>query len=308
MRSLHLLASAALLSVAVGAHADNSAKLVQTGNDNDATVDQTGLLNEATIRQNGTANSGSIFQGVIAEENVASIVQIGSNSASIYQGDETRFSSASVYQQGTGNRAEVEQHWYTNELQISSIVDNNSISATQNGFARAEARQIGNGNSLVMTQDGIYHGNWTAVYQVGDENRASIEQGDGSDIQLAQNGNLNTATISQYNLFGEVEFNQAGDDNLLTVEQSGRSNAFRGSSTGNGNSVELVQWFDGNQASVVQSGDDNIAAINQLAGYNEARINQVGMANQASITQNAELMNAVISQTGTGNMATVTQQ
>ncbi|HBM07364.1 MAG TPA: hypothetical protein DD403_04495, partial [Pseudomonas sp.] len=47
MRSLHLLASAALLSVAVGAHADNSAKLVQTGNDNDATVDQTGLLNEA---------------------------------------------------------------------------------------------------------------------------------------------------------------------------------------------------------------------------------------------------------------------
>ena len=57
MRSLHLLASAALLSVAVGAHADNSAKLVQTGDDNDATVDQTGLLNEATIRQNGTAST-----------------------------------------------------------------------------------------------------------------------------------------------------------------------------------------------------------------------------------------------------------
>ena len=60
MRSLHLLASAALLSVAIGAHADNNAKLVQTGSDNDATIDQTGVLNEATIRQNGTANSGSI--------------------------------------------------------------------------------------------------------------------------------------------------------------------------------------------------------------------------------------------------------
>ena len=198
MRRLQLIASAALLGAAINAQADNSATIAQTGDDNSATVEQTGQLNEAVIRQNGTANVGSVYQHDVAESNLTNLVQVGSdNNVVVYQGPDSHFSSARIYQEGAGNSIDVEQTWYANDLQTSSAGDNNRISAIQQGFAGGQAYQIGNNNSIILDQYGIYHGTTLAVYQVGDDNRASVEQGDAGNIKLAQNGNLNTATISQ---------------------------------------------------------------------------------------------------------------
>lgn len=198
-------------------------------------------------------------------------------------------------------------------------------------MARSDARLVGTGNAVEITQEGrnlvvdaYIEGqmnratsqansisqtgkNATATVSVtGDMNTFSVRQSSSSDAgggvgrndaALVIDGSSNDALIQQTNDFGELFFNSAA----LTQ-------------TGHNNSASIYQTVSptdvdagGNVASVQQTGNDNDALIEQRGADNTASIDQDGSYNQGQIQQDGEGLSAALVQTGTALEYTIKQ-
>ena len=299
------LAVAILIAVSSHALAEmNSAQLLQSGNDNIGAIDQQGSGNyaylqqeaqdnsQATITQSGVSNSASVYQ-MQGFENTTHVTQFGdSNTLDISMTGSADGAIASSI--GNNNSIRSEQYGGVSSAMLTQVGDNNAIDSSLQSSTSALVSQTGNNNTAYVTASSYRLGsNQTEVTQNGDDNQATTRitsqfgnialthdgignlanissSGRSTRVSGVSTGQTNTVDISQDIETGSVRFEQAGDGNILAVNQEGYSGYY--------------------QADVTQVGIANQATLVQSAGE------QLGTSS------------AALSQTGTGNIATVIQR
>ncbi|MGL5464691.1 MAG: curlin, partial [Aeromonas veronii] len=124
-----------------------------------------------------------------------------------------------------------------------------------------------------------------------------------------------TALLTQTGSRNQIDSEQRGSEDLLTITQNGNENIAnaRQSGTGetavvtqlgNGNQADTNQQGSGNTAQVTQNGSNNQAVVDQLASSvgGSVTIDQLGSDNYANAVQEEGSRNKVdIDQNGTGN-------
>lgn len=126
-------------------------------------------------------------------DSLAQITQDGSDNGVVLVQEGTAPHSARITQNGAGNAASARQEGDgSTGLALAQDGDDNSAILLQRETARgmktgAAVQQTGNGNKLVLVQDGS--DNQADLSQVGDDNTMTATQvGDGNRLQWAQNG------------------------------------------------------------------------------------------------------------------------
>ncbi len=252
--------------------------IVQEGNINDAEVfqgkDGASMRNETILTQQGQRNEAEILQGVEgegrAEDNIASIAQIGSdNSSRIGQG----------YARSGGGGGGV-----FNPFGPSSLAKNN------HGTVRQEGNR-NRGNIFQGSFSGIAEANTATLSQTGNDNIANVSQGtfdkvsERNVVTVVQTEDANNAMIKQGSFNGTATNNTIA----LTQRASGFASVDQGGSNGTveRNEVMLTQFGD-SRLSVNQGGNGSIAVENTVV------IAQVGDAHQADVNQGGGIFGGTI--------------
>ena len=135
------------------------------------------------------------------------------------------------------------------------------------------------GNNHVVTVDQTGSNDSSTVFQEGESNTADVNQNGlaGSDSQIRQTGDRNTATLTQDDDGTDLQnvapplnlsvIDQSGDDNSANVTQSTETLAIRSESSvdqsGDFNDATVVQLDDWQYSEVLQTSDNNIASVAQ---------------------------------------------
>lgn len=288
-------ASTAALITATPVLAQDDITVTQAGLDHTVSIDQVeDVLNSITVTQAGQSQSATISQRNPGMRNTAFSLQgdiggAGSNSFSIVQsGSDNLFA---VGQNSATNFSNVAQFGDSNE----AFIDQGFVDGTGDG---------GEGNNTFLIQEGSGNiasveqnftvtggGNDADIFQIGDNNLATIGQEGLSNVAFIVQGDLggagmNTATVTQ-----------EGNGNILAIGQNGTLNEAVGFQQGNNNEMFIDQGFnnatgsggDGNYAEGRQIGNDNTLTINQnmttSGGNNSAIITQLGNGLELTIEQ-----------------------
>jgi hypothetical protein len=194
---------------------DNTQALIeQTGNTNTATINQDSV-NDAIVSQTGNNNTASVEQrevagtagssATLANNNAANVSQQGDfdtvtvsqtgtaayHSAVVTQGLGSSYLDATVTQSGTYNLATLTQNGSYN---VANVI--------QSGLGAGSTLAAG-GNQVLITQDGSSLSGAldtaNATQLTGNANSIEINQhrGDGSIVNVTQDGSSNTATVTQ---------------------------------------------------------------------------------------------------------------
>jgi hypothetical protein len=203
-------------------------------------------------------------------------------------------------------------------LSISAMLFVGAAAIAQNTSAVAQA---GNLDTGLVNQNGNL--NDASIGQLGDSNTSTVDQGYlpslypavGNIGHATQNGDWNTAFISQSNKNNEAYQAQTGDHNSATVWQdqiSGPASALNGgdkawqTQTGDYNKATIDQGTSGNTLpAVLPAGQFTAAELSALAGVPIPFSPNGG--NEATQTQNGDYNLAYASQGGTGNRSSQTQ-
>jgi hypothetical protein len=297
----------------------NLSEVAQTGGHNDARIDQQSSFSEAAVSQVGQYNRARIHQMRIFPDDAgqqANIHQSGdANRVSVVQ--EYRSNDAKLRQQGDRNSFEVHQHWDSNVLVVDTTGSDNRLYVSQHGYGRSFVEQSGNANQTSIEQHVYPFAGTIRVSQLGVANRVDVTQRGSSrhalgDVELEQIGSDNLMSVEQSSSFDSFRFTQDGTANQLEARQWGRILHIDGSTIGNRNQVTIDQRYDFATLQISQHGDDNVIDVRQYdLDQRSASVAQVGDANQAILTQGwgsgASERYAAIVQHGSGNLASLSQ-
>ena len=114
--------------------------------------------------------------------------------------------------------------------------------------------------------------NESKIVQNGSHSATTIQDGMNNYSWLRQGSGGSTAMFEQYGDENQVNADQSGEGNMMTVEQDGSNN------------TAGTQGFS--NRGLFQYGDNNSLQLSQLSDGNSAYVNQNGNMNQANITQN----------------------
>jgi hypothetical protein len=212
-----------LNSTGSGASFSNTANITQDGiNNTQAQITQAGNTNTAILNQD-SANSGSISQsgsaniatvdqretvgiaGSNATNDTATVFQQGSNgTVTVTQAGAAAFNDVTITQDATSSdaTATVTQSGAFNIADITQSNTFNEATVTQDGTGAGATYATG-GNEIIIVQDGASLSGASdtvnAEQHTGNTNQITITQhrGDGSVVNVIQNGSLNTATVTQ---------------------------------------------------------------------------------------------------------------
>jgi hypothetical protein len=194
---------------------DNSvASIDQTGNTNTATLSQDSG-NSGTISQTGNSNTATVEQREVAgtpggsataaNNDTAIVNQQGtSGTVTVTQSGAAAFHNATVTQDATSANVEatVTQSGTYNIATVTQSNTYNIANVTQSGFGAGSTYASG-GNEVLITQDGASASGASdtanATQLTGNTNYIEINQhrGDGSVVNVTQDGSSNTATVTQ---------------------------------------------------------------------------------------------------------------
>lgn len=165
-----------------------------------------------------------------APERGVFVTQIGdAPRATIVQRNSDSF--AQIVQDGTNNELELEQEGAApHRAQIAQDGDDNRVTASQDGDGSTDLAlaQEGNGNTALVSQneESALAETAATIVQRGNGNSIILAQ-DGSDnqAQLTQEGDSNVMTASQLDSGNRLEWNQIGDglSDLQIVQTGGAS-------------------------------------------------------------------------------------
>ena len=197
--------------------------------------------------------------------------------------------SAYINQNGQGNAAYAEQVENSNGSIAAVILqsgsnnragdpDSGTVSANTGGIwqkdnhgdTSAKVNQIGNGNLLMISQEGVTN-KYARIAQIGNSNTGAIVQqsGIGGGAVLSQNGDDHNAAIT----VKAGNFNPIYNSGYVQVSQFSR-----------GNRAEVVHAGPGN-TTVVQAGNNNTAKLDSVANlFSRLSLEQYGSDNTASAT------------------------
>ncbi len=320
----------------------NDAIIRQFANENYAEVNQnaaTSKSNVANIQQgDGTDVSGQseneaiIEQNNISEFNVATILQLGSESkAEINQdgvggsgGSKTNVASITQTIGSNENEARIDQ-----SSGNSLFSERNTASILQKGEdGKTHIRQtVGTVDSQATIEQGVGSDNDEAyIWQgrasfgtasitqnltaTGRDNIASIQQGDGT----AGQGSSLSATIAQEGSRNDARLLQTGSGSNATLTQTGNNNKITGPSTGTTPSGGEGALLGG--AYAVQNGDNHRMTITQTSPggtnntiFNTADVQQLGTGNVLVGSQTAQTVGNLMTvrQNGNTNQAFIQQ-
>lgn len=311
---------------------------------NCSVVTQNGSNATVTNTQSGSGNTAVVAQ-TVTRGAVSTIEQPGTlNFADVEQIDDGTMRSAhrsTVEQGGNENIAFVLQNERGNSIgQLSDIEqsgNSNYADVAQTGFAdQSSVTQSSDLNSAIVTQDTQADGTFSNVNQIS----TVIQAGTGGHSAVVnqvrgllgisyieQQGDSNTATVSQIALRQDAEIIQTGNENMATVTQGlvllgPGENSARIEQIGdlNRSTITQVQSASSNNATSTQSGDMGMSTITQSNSRNNATLDQLlgssdatstiaqsGNDNISSVEQGGLGDASSIMQNGNGNMATVRQ-
>ena len=299
---------------------------------NDARVTQDGTSSEAIVAQSSSSfaniyqlEEGDHFVNIEQTASLVTVRQVGNGNVIASHPWEDP-SEGAFLQDGSS-------------LKVRQYGDNNSIVGSQsNSMASViqnEWRDMGDGNAVELIQangadaiieqehyddgSGYYEGNIARLTQDGASSAFirqdgggnvgdALQEGDGHDISLTQQGRQMDAAINQYGSGNIVQATQHDWNGSLDVNQG----ALDGTSSGN--SVDFYQSGGkgtSRMATISQDGTGNMvgqagAAFSQT-GDASLTVTQLGTSNLVMGSQ-AGVSTATVSQDGTSNTATVTQQ
>lgn len=256
----------------------------------------------ALVRQEGANNTGTIDQSGDAGD-----FRFGSaGNPGLFPPNHSQL--AEIDQNGVGNTGTITQTGLTNAARAIQDGDRNRATYTQSGRNTAgRSVTTGDDNVITVEQSGVYTGISDAnITQLGNANTVTVTQ-DGGGLRVAfgsplslinQEGNTNTSTTTQSGNDEAAFVDQIGDRNRSTITQN----------AGGNRNVAVVDQnaFDG-ISTITQSGDDNFARLMQGGTFNESVITQDGSLNSAVVTQGGMMDYSGVMQTGTSNIATVNQ-
>lgn len=245
--------------------AANTTELRQTGDANDGRVTQNGDRLSASITQEATRSAAWIEQ------------QGADNQAVLYQMN--RDSLAVIRQEGALNTAQISQ-------QGSLDFDGN-------------LSQVGNGNSATLEQTGGPSGEYVSagLIQIGNDNQLTVTQRGSSAINVSQDGDRNVQTLSVSGRRNNISNASRGNDNRIDISQDGELLSAGAQQIGDNNLVTIEQTGLGVWT---PAGPDGIL-------YPAAYVYQNGNANQVALTQR-DANTAFLTQNGNGNSMTVNQR
>lgn len=260
----------------------NEAAIEQIANNSTATQIQNGDGNKADLDQKGGWPAGSTvinetgYQEQLGNNNQATLWQLadGGNGGN----------NANQLQQGDNNKAITWQHTVNAIADQDQIGNGNEAHIYQtgfNGFVKQE--QIGTGNIAAVDEQGgggWVSGNKAEQIQTGNWNKSEISQygtggaksAQGNEAYVTQNGHDNWAGEGLYSthLWGIY---QEGNDNTATVTQNL-----------NVNKSQVLQVGNNNLATVSQDG--GVGLFGDYGGFvNQSLVNQTGNTNNATVTQ-----------------------
>ena len=156
-------------------------------------------------------------------------------------------------------------------------------------------KQIESSGLSVAKSNDLSLSNNVQIQQIGDYNNASVNQTltgtgiRGNVAELIQNGNINTAVLTQ-----------TGSGNNHYIYQNGNSNMFEGSVTGNNNSSLINQIGSSNLVNQKLSGNDMTFILSQFGNNNEiVQVKNNQSAQKYEIIQNGNGLQLVIINGGT---------
>lgn len=236
MKKLTTLSIALFIAAGSAFAQSNDATVDQVGNNNSATVDQVGDLNITSLTQEDGATAD--IDQIDASESFVSLSQIGSSSATILQNNKNSVQGFSdthmtdkedrlATQSGSGSTMDITQLSLFNQAYVDQFGDNNSMSILQDGGNSNVARLMQNGDHNTMDVDLIGGTNRVKAEQYGDDNTAIVsvtgvhnnEFNNGTSF-VYQDGMDNTATITVTGDYNFYDVSQEGNSNTATVTQS----------------------------------------------------------------------------------------
>ena len=251
----------------------------QSGTDGKVTVSQQGGGNAAGVDQSGDRGNVEVTQD--GSNNTALVNQAGSGTNPVPDyGDGYLSQVAIIDQEGTGNRARIDQN------------DENAAGAA---FPRSGQGMSNSDSYAGIWQDG--QNNTAAIEQSGFYQIAYVEQIDGAS------GNVSTTAQTGSYQYATTRQTGAGNDSSITQSDGG---AGPGLSGGVGNNV-----YDESEefaAGVDQSGDRNVSEIGQSGQSNFAMVDQEGNDNRSEITQSGVGSTAIVAQYSNDNLSTINQR
>jgi Curlin associated repeat len=290
----------AKINQGVGYAENNFAYANQKGDGNTSTQKQRYDNNYATVQQNGNGNTAKQEQYSSNNGSASATVATAGankNKAEIFQGI-----NPSTYL-ATGNLADQMQDGVGNAGYISqSNMDN-----------KAYQTQVGNGNTATIWQDQIVGGSailgndWAKQTQEGNGNTATVDQGSTgnqhpSDV-LA--GDIPASFVGVSPVGGHPVLDHGF--NKAKQSQEGNSNTAYVSQGGYKNKSEQVQIGDGNESYGFQYGDRNRMNSTQDGNGNKEYVLQVGNKNKSTLMQTGNNHMSTVLQNGNSNTSTVTQ-
>jgi hypothetical protein len=260
----------------------NTSNILQITNSSDADVIQDGVGNVVDLDQKGSWPAGSK-----SLDELAYIQQLGNNNqAQLWQlaDQNTGSNEGNQYQDGNNNKLIAMQHTINANLDQDQIGNNNEAHSYQVGL-NGYVKQYQEGIQNIAAVDeqgggGWVVGNSATQIQDGNWNKSQISQyGDGG-LKSAQG---NTANISQYgsdNWAGEGLFNNG----LFGIYQEGDYNTANVTQNDNVNWSKVLQYGDGNIVNVTQNGGTGL--FNTYGDYvNKSTITQTGDNNNSTVSQ-----------------------
>ena len=291
------------LAYASVAGAASTATVSQTGaGGNDAYVEQAGntgssvaitqegsnRIGEAAGAKHGVQQESSIKSSIaIQQYNMASAtvkqlvvdtgsIQLGQTGTSLQATIEQNKGShllVDAIQSGASHALDLQQYNVNDGRQAASqLAEGNRAKLVQinSSGVRATLEQTGNSADALIVQDNVVNSSVTTKQQ-GLDNRAYIDQRDGTDLIVNANQSSGPQLLNVY---------QSGTLSTVTADQSGSWNEARLLQAGTNNTINLTQ---------VGSGTD-------LATRNIANIDQSGSNLTANLTQNGARQIAAIKQ------------
>ena len=177
-----------------------------------------------------TAPTRGVFVTQIGDSSRADVTQQNANSL------------AQIVQDGDGNQIDLDQNGAAaHRAQIAQDGDGNVANADQDGDGAANLAlaQEGNANTAILLQ--------RELSALGETSAAVLQRGNGNSIILAQDGSDNSASLDQVGDDNTMTVTQQGSSNRLAWSQTGDGLSDLGIvQTGNGN-LQITQSATGAQ-------------------------------------------------------------
>jgi hypothetical protein len=269
MKRLVSVLTAVLFLTGMAVGQNNTATTTQKGDDNSATVTQQGSDHESLIDQFSPdyagPNTAEVDQN--SGKNNFSLINQGSEKWNVVGGE------AYITQSGTNNQSRLNQGNGGNKANINQRGDNNIVGGYK-GYANPANQKMNN---------------MLDVDQIGNNNKAGIEQRHNNEATVEQVGNNNESNVAQVSPSGKTvnraEVMISGDNNTTMTQQWGTWSRANMDITGNDNNVTIKQgkrfaWgdYNDNYASLEINGHNNSVGAGK---YNaDMSVTQLGDGNR----------------------------